>query len=562
MPSCLSNTLLLPLHMASRCGISGSLVDVSPTSICGPSSMAIPTLATPKPRPARGTKRKPARTALEIRRPAKRARGATPKDSATGRQKVLQDAQTRPEERTELETRNNFVQPPSLATGEAVTERPTDEITQEDIIKLLPGSQHGHAADIFERGFWSTDLERDLRLHQWTASDEEALLRSCPIVSAGELYIWRAMPRLFGCELPDLFRYGLGISFYPEVAPAIASRGTGPTAPGGVFSDVAAALFPDTTMDDGHEPAVEEYFKALARILPHPIWRGDPSRLRYVLQHAVRARVGPTHAEPLVPPYSKTANNFPEFAWTCSRPAPDTSRSCAREERDRELAAAMRWMANMYILADTELSDVVDNLLDMYSHNKAGHGPGTSDSNNKSKSKSKSKSKQPKVDDVRGVDARNVLFDLELCDLQAVYQALERTPRTIDRDPNTHEVVATQLYAAPARFFIDDLKTAPDITNGHSREVLARWVRDQKRAWILSRRREALIRQRMQARSGRCKSDSAHDRPYLLDIPPFDPDGKYQTWPAVTEGQLAAIQGLVTRTMHGSAVGEARRSSP
>ncbi|TLD28656.1 hypothetical protein PspLS_03541 [Pyricularia sp. CBS 133598] len=543
MPSLLSNTLLLPGHMPSKPSILGPLADISPTSVCGPSSTAIPTLAAPKPRHARGTKRKPARSALQARHPAKRTRNAAPKGGATERQKVLHDAQTRSEERTELETRDNLVRPPLLATGGAAAEKHIEEFTQEDILKLLPGSQHGHAADIFKRGFWSTDLEQDLRLHRWTASDEEALLRSCPIVSAGELYIWRAMPRLFGCELPDLFRYGLGISFYPEGSPAMANRSTEPAAPG-VFSGVAAALFTNAVIDDRHDQTVEEFFKALARILPHPVWRGDPSRLRYVLQHAVRARVGPTHAEPLVPPYSKTTNNFPRFAWACCCSTPDKSRPYVREDRDRELGVAMRWMANMYIPADRELGDVVDNLLDLYGRNNAPHGAGTN--------------QQAKVD-VRGADAKNVLFDLELGDLQAVYQALERTPQTVDRDPSTHEVVATQLYAAPARFFIDDLKAAPDITNGDSREVLAGWVRSQKRAWILSRRREALIRQRMQAQSPWHESNNARDRPYLLDIPPFDPDGRYQTWPAVTEGQLAVIQGLVTRTVRGSAVDEARQ---
>lgn len=540
MPSLLSNTLLLPGHMPSGTSIFVPLAEISPTSVCGPSLTVIPTLATTRPRPAPGTKRKPARETLQARRPAQRARNATPKGRAPKRQKLLlQDVQTGSEERTELETRNNLVQPSLPPTQEAVEENYCEGITQEDIMKLLPGSQHGHADDIFKRGFWSMRLERDLRLHRWTASDEEALLKSCPIVSAGELYIWRAMPRLFGCELPDLFRYGLGISFYPEAAPDVASKNTEPTAPS-VLSGVNAALFPDGAIDGRHDPIVEEFFKALARILPHPVWRGDPSRLRYVLQHAVRARVGPTHVEPLVPPYSKITNNFPGFAWACCRSVPKKSRPCTREERDRELGVSMRWMANMYITADRELSDVVDNLLDLYSHNSL--PPQGSGVRQQHKSKV----------DVRGADAKNVLFDLELCDLQAVYQALENTPQTLDRDPNTHEVIATQLYAATARFFIDDLKTAPDITNGDSREVLAAWVRDQKRAWILSRRREALIRQRMQAQSPWHESNNAHDRPYLLDIPPFDPDGKYQTWPSVTEGQLAVIQGLVTRKVHGS----------
>ncbi|TLD06076.1 uncharacterized protein PgNI_08608 [Pyricularia grisea] len=544
MPSLLSNTLVLPGHMPSKSTIFGPLADISPTSVCGPPSMALPILTAPKSRPARGTKRKPASASVQARHSAKRARHPKQKGSVSERQKVLRDAQTRSEQCTEFCTRDKHVRPPSSASGEAVAEEPTEKLTQEDIIKLLPGSQHGHATDIFKRGFWSTGLEQNLRLHRWTASDEEALIRSCPTVSAAELYIWRAMPRLFDCELPDLFRYGLGISFYPEVAPVIVSSSTEPTAPN-VFSGIAASLFPDTAIDGHPEPLIEEYFKALARILPHPVWRGDPSRLRYGLQHAVRARIGPTHVKPLVPPYSKTTNNFPAFAWACCS-APDTSPSYTRKERDRELGVSMRWMANMYIVADRELSDVVDNLLDMYSHNDP-HNPDSS--------------QRPKVD-VQGTDPRNVLFDLELCDLQAVYHALENTPQTIDRDPTTHEVIATQPYAAPSRFFINDLKTAPDITNGESSEVLVKWVRNQKREWILSRRREALIRRRMQKQSPWHEANNAHDQPYLLDIPPFDPDGKYQTWPAVTKGQLAVIQGLVTRTVHSSAVDETRQFNP
>lgn len=141
----------------------------------------------------------------------------------------------------------------------------TSGLTWSAVESLLPASVFGQASWI-RRRFWTVKEEIDLRT-AWSEADEASLN-----ITDSEVLVGRFIPRLYGCRLQDLFRYGL-----KYIAPPADRNGN---------------------------PSDDSFWTHLLRLLPHPFFLGKIEILRYTLQQAISFRTSNFAAENLhVPAY-------------------------------------------------------------------------------------------------------------------------------------------------------------------------------------------------------------------------------------------------------------------
>ncbi|KAB5566980.1 hypothetical protein GE09DRAFT_751828 [Coniochaeta sp. 2T2.1] len=169
--------------------------------------------------------------------------------------------------------------PPPKKTKPPPADKPYvgKDLKWKDINARLPSSVFGHTSWI-QRRFWQVKEETELR-EAWTEEDEKAIAISISEVSAS-----RYLQKLYDCELPDLFSYGLKYT---------------PPSP-----------------DPRGFPQDEDFWIRLARLLPHRLFLGQVFLLRYALQMSVwyrNSRPGTDiglHAWPFLPPWSHTEPGY------------------------------------------------------------------------------------------------------------------------------------------------------------------------------------------------------------------------------------------------------------
>lgn len=408
--------------------------------------------------------------------------------------------------------------PPRKRRRRASPHPPVSGLTRASVAALLPGSAFGHAAPILARRHWTVKDEHALRKAGWTPSDEAALAaRLRPRDPAArkpgtpvhaEVLAWRAMAALFGCEPPDLFRYGL-------------------------------KLLRDDDDDSGggekHELFVApRFWPGLLRLLPHPFWGGDVAALRLALQLAVMHRAGPRgHAGPLAPPWSRVEPAFVQWLrelQALRRGDGDGDgdkvggidgwrREMEDAERRVEVAGVAEFRSRVQVRDRTGMREL-DELIEYGARELAGGV----------------------VEPVPAYE--RFLFMVRGEDVEMVTTALNSMYSTSGDDEEEVRVIVDAAAEAgkkqrrkPDLTVVDFFRTYWHGLPERDREVTeadTQWLLEQKRMAIIAERREALIRHRLQA---------AGDSLDLLDIPPFDPDPDFHLYSYVNEAQLFTIRG-------------------
>ncbi|KAI1075841.1 hypothetical protein F5B20DRAFT_594643 [Whalleya microplaca] len=151
---------------------------------------------------------------------------------------------------------------PNTSFIETVGDRSEDE-------KAHPESKNrGIADELRERSLGRTEGSIDNPSKNPPEEADEIQLLSNGPQDVKEQEVWKTLLHRFDCLPRDLFTYGLKIDIYPGKYQLWCSNGS---------------KVPDMKMGNG-------LGKHLAKLLFHPIWKNDISRVRYALQMAVCAR--------------------------------------------------------------------------------------------------------------------------------------------------------------------------------------------------------------------------------------------------------------------------------
>lgn len=418
------------------------------------------------------------------------------------------------------------VVPPKKSTRRAkpppVDKPSTSNLTWAAVESLLPTSALGQASWI-RRRFWTVKEEVELR-NAWTEDDERSLG-----ISHAEVLVGRFVTQLYGCQLADLFRYGLK---YVSAGP-----------------------------DRKGNPTDEQFWVNLLRLLPHPFFLGRIEVLRYVLQAAVYYRTSDfaadnLHVHPFMPPWSGKEPGY--IAWLkelrAAHPAGSSGHATktfeilqAAEFRCRTQVESKMWMQELCVVMDTwadrfaakfpeEETDPLGFYLFLLTERDLAFVEACLDELDRDQRRCQEQrpltwqeqhswredyyppaAEIPHVEEHRGYHGADVEF--------ALHPPAPPPPeeKNVPLRPVTVDSAFLRFWTAQpreARFVAVDQKAL---------------YRAEKRLAVLAERREALIRSKVAG--GAEGGAAAVETHTVLDVPPFDPDPDFHLF-----GEVAAAR--------------------
>jgi hypothetical protein len=402
----------------------------------------------------------------------------------------------------------------------------TSNITWASLESLLPCSALGQAHWVHRR-YWTVKEEIELR-SAWTADDEASFA-----ISHSEVLVGRFVQQLYGCQIQDLFRYGLNYISPPR----------------------------------GHNgnPTDDALWLTLMRLLPHPFFLGRVDILRYALQGAIvyrtsEANAGSIHVNAFMPPWSHKEPGY--ITWLKESRSQYPEGSSGYHTHTLNILQTSEWRCRSQISSKIGMQDLFGIMNHQAPSYNARYPPhdvdplehylfiltqrdltfletclNKLDARQRMRQETKAKTWQEK----HGVDEP---------DPESNYSE-DDFPEDDDNKTGTNPV-QEQQHVAPNTGMAFNLEPAPPppsqlpppplppknvplkpITVNSS--FLHFWISQpadrklvtleakalytaEKRLGILARRREALIRQKISARGGRGEVR------VLPDVPPFDPD--------------------------------------
>lgn len=377
-------------------------------------------------------------------------------------------------------------------------------LTWASVESLLPASAFGQASWIHRR-FWTVKEEIELR-RAWSEADE-----SCLSITHSEVLVGRFVTELYGCQLADLFRYGL--KYIPPQP------------------------------DRNGNPVDDAFWINLLRLLPHPFFLGKIEILRYALQGAVYYRTSDfaaqnLHVKPFMPPWSHQEPGY--ISWLKELRGRYPEGSAGYNTKTVEIVEASEWRCQTQVenkMWMQELCGIMDELAGPFA------------------------SRFPAPQELDPVEHYLfVLTERDLAFLEACLDELDRAQRGCqEQRPLTwQELHSWKEYPEGEIPYVEEHRgyhrsdvefslnpPAPPPPPAKKKNVPLRpvtvdssflefWAsrpaeakfvapeagslyRAERRLAVLSERREALVRRKIGAKGGR-------EPRVVLDVPPFDPD--------------------------------------
>lgn len=408
-----------------------------------------------------------------------------------------------------------------------INKPPTAHLTWAMVEPLLPSSTFGTGASIHNRRHWTLKDELALR-NAWSDADE-ARVRST--TTEAEFACGVAIPRLYNCQLQDLFRYGLKYIHHKPVK--------------------AGAR--------GNVPADQHFWARLYRLLPHPFFQGNIAVLRYTLQQAVCARFGDfdKHTIPMVPPWSHSEPEFITHLKELRERYP--VKSMGYRIRSHELRATAAFRCLTQIMGKNGMWELEAKMKNEAKYTYKGHlNPPAVPAAELEKylfliqerdlvflehcldelDKQQRHTQEKEAGEWRGTSGHDSSRDSSWSEELAGGEMPLGVPGAgaslamLHAPPRSKNVPLESITVANSfNKFLDGMsEDEKSVTNEQRQMYLA-----EKRMAILAARREGLVRKRLGLKNGGV----------LLDVPPFDPDPDFQNFPPDPEGLVFTQDGFL-----------------
>lgn len=407
----------------------------------------------------------------------------------------------------------------------------TSNLTWATVESLLPTSAFGQASWI-RRRFWTVKEEIELR-NAWSEDDESALC-----ISHSEVLCGQFVKQLYGCQLADLFRYGL-----KYISPGPDRKGN---------------------------PTDETFWVNLLRLLPHPFFQGRIEILRYALQAAIFYRTSDfaadnLHVNPFMPPWSHTEAGY--ISWLkelrAAYPAGSSGHTTktveileASEWRCRTQIGSKMWMQELTVVMDTWIDKFdaqfppqhethpLEYYLFVLTERDLGFIEACLDEldrEQRRRQEQRAKTWQerhrwretyageiPYVEEHRGYHRPDVEFQLN--------PGPEEAAEPEDPAEKNVPLLPVTVDSSFLQFWLSQSREAKFVTLEQNA-----LYRAEKRLAVLAERREALIRSKVAGANG---GAGAGELRTVLDVPPFDPDPDFHLFEEVVARRTQDEDGI------------------